>query len=81
MKLYVKSSSILTVIYNCATLCGFKIFFGSNTLLIPFINSRFSVERNSLRYGFLAKPIFLCSLYFSIFPLFQNLIDQHKVAF
>ena len=29
----------LTVIYNCATLCGFKIFFGSNTLLIPFINS------------------------------------------
>ena len=47
----------LTVIYNCATLCGFKIFFGSNTLLIPFINSRFSVGRDSLRYGFLAKPI------------------------
>lgn len=53
--------------YNCATLCGFKIFFGSNTLLIPFINSRFSVGRDSLRYGFLAKPLSFYAPYIFLF--------------
>ncbi len=39
------------------TLCGFRIFFGSNAFLIPLINSMVSVSRDSLKYGFFANPI------------------------
>ena len=43
--------------------------------------SGFPPAKQPLNFIFCKASFLLCSLYFSIFPLFQNLIDQYKVAF